>query len=56
MGMFHVAVNQQINNTEALSDVMSYVTAALTSRNYIEPAPNGSKQFCIHSCSKKSKL
>jgi hypothetical protein len=45
MGMFHVVVNQQIQYTEALSDVMTYVTATLTSSNYVVPGPNASKNI-----------
>jgi len=43
--MFHVVQNQLNVYTLSLPDVLSYVTVALTSVNYIEPAPNASKHI-----------
>jgi len=41
--MFHVLQNQLKVYTVSLPDVLAYVTVALTSVNYVEPAPNASK-------------
>jgi len=43
--MFHVLQNQLKVYTLSLSDVLTYVTTALTSVNYVEPAPNASKHI-----------
>ena len=43
--MFHVLQNQLKEYTLSLSDVLTYVTVALTSVNYVEPAPNASKHI-----------
>jgi hypothetical protein len=43
--MFHVVQNQLDSYTNALPDVMSYVTAALSSSAYIEPSPTASKHI-----------
>ena len=43
--MFHVLRNQLKVYTLSLSDVLTYVTIALTSVNYVEPAPNPSKHI-----------
>jgi len=43
--MFHVVQNQLNVYTLCLPDVLSYVTFALTSPNYVEPAPNSSKHI-----------
>ena len=43
--MFHVVQNQLNVYTLYLQDVLSYVTVALTSPNYVEPAPNSSKHI-----------
>jgi len=37
--MFYMVRNQLLMYTEALGDVHSYVTAAMASDNYVEPAP-----------------
>jgi hypothetical protein len=41
--MFHVVQNQLDAYTNAMPDVLSYVTAALSSSTYMEPAPTDSK-------------
>ena len=43
--MFHVVQNQLNVFTLCLPDVSSYVTVALTSANYVEPAPNASRHL-----------
>jgi len=43
--MFHVVQNQLKVYSLCLPDVLSYVTVALTSPNYVEPAPNSSKHI-----------
>ena len=43
--MFYVVQNQLDAYTNAMPDVLSYVTAALSSTAYIEPAPNASKHI-----------
>jgi hypothetical protein len=43
--MFHVVQNQLDAYTNAIPDVLSYVTAALSSTAYIEPAPSASKHI-----------
>ena len=43
--MFHVLQNQLKMYTLPLPDVLVYVTVALTSVNYVEPAPNASKHI-----------
>jgi len=45
--MFHVLQNQLKVYTLSLSltDVFDYMTVALTSVNYVEPAPNASKHI-----------
>ena len=43
--MFHVVQNQLNVYTLCLPDVLSYVTVALTSPNYVEPTPNSSKHI-----------
>jgi hypothetical protein len=43
--MFHVVQNQLDAYTNALPDVLSYVTAALSSSADIEPAPTASKHI-----------
>jgi len=43
--MFHVVQNQLNVYTVSLPDVLVYVTVALTSTNYVEPAPNASKHI-----------
>jgi len=43
--MFHVLQNQLKVYTLSLSDVLTYVTVALTSVNYVEPATNASKHI-----------
>jgi len=43
--MFHVVQNQLKVYTLSLPDVLAYVTVALTSVNYVEPAPNASKHI-----------
>ena len=43
--MFHVVQNQLKVYPICLPDVLSYVTVALTSPNYVEPAPNSSKHI-----------
>jgi len=43
--MFHVVENQLNVYTLCLPDVLSHVTVALTSPNYVEPAPNSSKHI-----------
>jgi hypothetical protein len=40
--MFYIVHNQQILYMSALSDVVSYVTTAQSSSNYIDPPPNAS--------------
>ena len=41
--MFSVVQQQLRYYTVAMPDVLSYVTTALTSVTYVEPAPNASK-------------
>jgi len=43
--MFHVVKNQLNVYTLSLTDVLSYVTVALTAANYVEPAPNASRHI-----------
>jgi hypothetical protein len=43
--MFHVVQKQLDAYTNAMPDVLSYVTAALSSTAYIEPAPNATKHI-----------
>jgi len=43
--MFHVVQNQLNVYTLCLPDVLSYVTAALTSANYVQPALNASRHI-----------
>jgi len=43
--VFHVVQNQLNVYALSLPDVLSYVTVALTSLNYLEPAPNASKHI-----------
>ena len=43
--IFHVLQNQLNVYTISLLDVLAYVTVALTSVNYVEPAPNASKHI-----------
>ena len=43
--MFHVVQNQLNVYTLCLPDVLSYVTVALTSPNYVEPTPYSSKHI-----------
>ena len=43
--IFHVIQNQLNLYTLSLPDVMTYVTVALTSVNYVEPAPNANKHI-----------
>jgi len=43
--MFHVLQNQLKVYTLSLPDVLTYVTVALTSVNYVEPASNASKHI-----------
>ena len=43
--MFHAVQNQLNAYTLSLPDVFSYVTVAITSTNYVEPAPNASKDI-----------
>jgi len=43
--MLHVLQNQLKVYTLSLPDVLAYVTVALTSVNYVEPAPNASKHI-----------
>jgi hypothetical protein len=43
--MFHIVQKQLLDYIIALADVLSYVTASLTSTSYIEPAPNASQHL-----------
>ena len=43
--IFHVVQNQLNVYTLCLPDVLSYVTVALTSANYVEPAPSASRHI-----------
>jgi len=43
--MFHVVQNQLHLYTLSLPDVLTYVTVALTSANYVDSAPNASKHI-----------
>jgi len=43
--MFHVLQNELKVYTLCLPNVLAYVTVALTSVNYVEPAPNASKHI-----------
>jgi len=43
--LFHVVQNQLNVYTLCLPDVLLYVTVALTSPNYVEPAPNSIKHI-----------
>jgi len=54
--VFYVVQNQLNAYTVSLPDVLAYVNVALTSINYVEPTPNTSKPFHIHSYSKNSKF
>ena len=46
--MFHVVQNQLRAYIHSLTDVLSYDTVALSSCDYVEPAPNTSKHI-LHS-------
>jgi hypothetical protein len=46
--MFHIVHKQLRDYIIALPDVLSYVTASLTSTSYIEPAPNASHHINYH--------
>jgi len=43
--MFHVLQNQLKVYTLSLPNILAYVTIALTSVNYVQPAPNASKHI-----------
>jgi hypothetical protein len=43
--MFHVVQNQLRAYIHSLTDVLSYDTVALSSCDYVEPAPNTSKHI-----------
>jgi hypothetical protein len=51
--MFHVVHNQLDAYTNAMPDVLSYVTAALSSTAYIEPTPVSIS--CTRNCTRNSR-
>ena len=46
--IFFMVHNQLIRYTEAMPDVMNYVTSALYSTTYVEPPPNANKAILYY--------